>query len=130
MRRVLAATVTLALASTTQALARNVLFRGAVSGAHARPASLWLSADGTLEAFHMHWRSWGGPVATGDGRIEWHGCTPSCATAPGHEARGSARLSQIHVCAGQAYYSKVSVYIERRGRMRLLRAVGVNYAPC
>jgi hypothetical protein len=112
------------------ALARNVLFQGAVTGAHARPATLWLSVDGTLEAFHMHWRTWGGAVAVGQGRIEWHGCTPDCGSDPAHEANGSAHLSQIHVCEGKAYYSKVSVYVEDRGHLHLLRGVEVNYAPC
>jgi hypothetical protein len=53
MKRALALSLVLVLALATAALARNVFFQGAVDGAHARPASLWLSADGTLEASHM-----------------------------------------------------------------------------
>lgn len=130
MKRALAVATTLALVLSAPALARSVLFEGAITGAHARPAMLWLSADGTLEASHMRWRSWGGAVAVGDGMIEWHGCTPNCGTDRAHEAKGSAHLSQIHVCEGRAYYSKVSVYVEDRGHQRLLRGLGVNYAPC
>lgn len=130
MKRVVVAAVVLSLALSVPALARTVLFQGAISGAHTRPATLWLSVDGTLEAFHMHWRTWGGSVAIGNGTIEWHGCTPECGVAPTHEANGSAHLSQISVCNGQAYYSKVSVYVEDRERLRLLRGVTVNYAPC
>jgi hypothetical protein len=130
VKRALAVAATLALVLSAPALARSVLFEGAITGAHARPAMLWLSADGTLEASHMRWRSWGGAVAVGDGMIEWHGCTPNCGTDRGHEAKGSAHLSQIHVCEGRAYYSKVSVYVEDRGHQHLLRGLGVNYAPC
>lgn len=130
MKRALAVAATLALVLSAPALARSVLFEGAITGAHARPAMLWLSADGTLEASHMRWRSWGGAVAVGNGMIEWHGCTPNCGTDRAHEAKGSAHLSQIHVCEGRAYYSKVSVYVEDRGHQRLLRGLGVNYAPC
>jgi hypothetical protein len=130
VKRVVIVAVVLSLALTVPAFARTVLFQGATSGAHVRPATLWLSVDGTLEAFHMHWRTWGGPIAIGNGKIEWHGCTPACGAAPSHEANGSAHLSQIRVCSGQAYYSKVSVYVEDHGHLRLLRGITVNYAPC
>jgi hypothetical protein len=130
MKRTLAVAATLALALSAPALARSVLFQGAITGAHARPAMLWLSVDGTLEASHMHWRSWGGAVAIGTGRVEWHGCTPNCGTDRAHEANGSAHLSQIHICEGRSYYSKVSVYVQDRGRERLLYGLSVNYAPC
>ena len=87
MKRALAVAATLALALSAPALARSVVFQGAITGAHSRPAMLWLSVDGTLEASHMHWRSWGGAVAIGNGRVEWHGCTPNCGDRPGPRSK-------------------------------------------
>jgi hypothetical protein len=110
--------------------ASPVYFGGALGGAHIRPASVSLSADGTLEASQVHWSSWGGSVATGDGLIEYHGCVPNCAQAPSHTVAGSVRLSHIRVCAGRRWYSQASVYVRRQGGMALLQRSTANWAPC
>jgi hypothetical protein len=129
-RALIAVSFVLALSLTTPAFAHTVLFRGVTNSARERPATLWLSVDGTIDAFHMHWRTWGSTVAVGNGRIDWHGCTPNCGSDKPHEAAGRVHLSQIHYCEGQAYYSKVSAYVEDRGAFRLLYGLVTNYAPC
>jgi len=120
------------------ATASAVKFRGAaISGKQVRPRTLALSADGTIEAFDMHWTHWGGSTAIGYGSIEWHGCTPSCGADVAHNAPGSVHLSQIDYCEGGedeaeegAFYAKVSVYVREHGHLVLLYGLPADYAPC
>ena len=130
MRRLALVSLAVLLAFAASAAAESVLFQGAYGGVHERPRFVALSVDGTLEASTVSWAKWGGPVAVGNGRIEWHGCNPACGVTSQHHASGSVHLSQIHYCSEGAYYSKVSVYIRVHGKLRLLRGVTVNYAPC
>lgn len=128
-RRMTAAVVAVALVLATASLAQaaGVWFHGAANqGHHVRPGTLWLSGDGTLVVFHMHWSQWGGSVAVGKGSAEYHGCTPDCATAPIHHVAVTVHLSDIHTCKGQQYYDRVTLY-KRRGQLK----VGFqHWAPC
>jgi hypothetical protein len=136
MRRLLSLAVLAVL--VTPASASAVRFRGTtIQGPQVRPRTLALSVDGTIEAFNMRWERWGGATAIGYGSIEWHGCTPSCGADPAHNAPGSVHLSQVHYCndgEGEyeegAFYSKVSVYVRKRGHLVLLYGLTTNYAPC
>lgn len=107
-----------------------VLFEGALAHPQARPRTLYLSADGTLDAYGMRWSNWNSQVAVGRGRIDWHGCRPDCASGRRHTARGVIHLSHIHACSGRRYYSHLSVYVPAHGRLRLLPTNHVNWAPC
>lgn len=112
----------------------QVHFQGAVLPPHTRtvrPSNLYLSVDGTLFVGKVHWTTWGGRIARGYGRAEFHGCTPDCASAPSHHARALVRLSNIHRCKGKRWYSKVTVITRRAsGRFRVYRTAPTNWAPC
>jgi hypothetical protein len=130
MTRRLAAVVvvlTFALAAASVAQAGSVWFEGAVNQGHpVRPSTLWLSADGTLVVFHMHWSQWGGRVAIGKGNAEYHGCTPDCAQAPIHHAAVTVHLWGVRDCHGQDYYNRVTLY-KRQGTLSVRFQ---HWAPC
>jgi hypothetical protein len=130
--RRLALLVVFLFALATPAMAVSVSFRGTNGRAEVKPRSLWLTGDGTLDVFNVHWTSWGGPVATGAGLAKYHGCTPDCARGRQHQARVTIRLGVIRTCSGTAYYSKVSLYVHRGGRLHLFRLSprAASYAPC
>lgn len=110
---------------------KTVHFEGAVNnGRTVEPGTLWLSADGTLVVQHVQWSTWGGTTATGRGTAYYHGCTPTCAQAPEHHARVVTKLSRIHVCGKRAWYSTVTLYVRRKGKLRVLFARKTNWAPC
>jgi len=121
-------TLGLVLGATALARAGTVRFEGAIiQGNPVKPSTLWLSADGTLVVLHMRWSSWGGPIATGKGTAEYHGCTPSCGAAPIHHERVTVHLSNLRVCRGQAYYDRVSVRKHDGGN---LSPSYEHWAPC
>jgi hypothetical protein len=132
MRRLLLGLL-VALAIPAAALAQ-VHFQGAVRppGTHTvRPSNLYLSADGTLFVGNVRWTAWGGQVAKGYGRAEFHGCSPSCAAAPDHHARALVRLSDIKRCQHRSWYSRVTVITRRAsGNWRPLKTTNTDWAPC
>jgi hypothetical protein len=115
--------------SATPIAAVPVYFAGAIAGRRQRPSSLPLTADGTLEVSGVQWASWGGPVATGTGNAEYHGCTPNCASATPHTALVSIRLSTIRTCAGRRYYSSVTLRMNS-GRLLDEGFLQRSWSPC
>ena len=118
----------LALVASATA-AGSVYFAGAVGGRQIRPRTLLLTGDGTLEVFKVSWNTWGGSTATGRGRAEYHGCTPSCAAAPDHHARVGISLSRIRRCGSRRYYSHVRLTLPS-GRLLYRRFLQISYKPC
>jgi hypothetical protein len=116
------------------AAAASVYFEGAIGPPQAhlvRPRTVYLSADGTLEVEHVHWTRWGGHVAKGIGLAYYHGCSPSCAQAPGHRRWVTVELSNVRICSGQAYYNKVKLYVGRQNHLRFFRSPSYNHwSPC
>lgn len=108
----------------------QVFFQGAGGGARRRPKTVYLSGDGTLEAYKAHWRSWGGGTASADATIEWHGCNPYCAADKPHYAHGEVRLSRAVECHEQLFYNHMSAYVYVHRRLRLLDYSPYNWAPC
>ena len=117
------------LVCTSAASAASVYFGGALVGRHARPRTLALSADGTLEVSNIQWNSWGGPIATGSGEAEYHGCIPYCGTAPVHYDAVKIRLSNIRQCSGRAFYTHVRLTL-RSGRLLDPGFLRISWKPC
>jgi hypothetical protein len=130
-RLLLGLLLALVIAPAAQA---QVQFQGAVRPPHAhtvRPSNLYLNADGILFVGNVRWTAWGGQVAKGYGRAEFHGCSPDCASAPVHHARALVRLSAIKRCRHRSWYSRVTVITRRAsGKWRPLQAANTNWAPC
>jgi len=103
----------------------TVRFKGTSGTAQVRPATLYLTGDGTLTDVHVKWSTWGGGVATGHGTADWHGCTPNCAQGKRHRDPATVRLSQIKTCGGQRYYSHATTVTNRGRRFSL-----GSFAPC
>jgi hypothetical protein len=106
-----------------------VLFQGAVGRPAQKPASLELTADGTLSVERVQWTSWGGAEATGTGSAMYHGCTPNCAEAPVHTALVSIRLSTVRVCGGRRYYSGVALTLNS-GQLLDKEFLQRSWSPC
>jgi hypothetical protein len=104
----------------------RVLFHGAVNGGRSRPKNVYLSADGTLEAYGAYWKSWGEPTAIGSAIIEWHGCIPYCAADKPHTGHGEVHLSNLRECHEQLFYSGVSVYVYVRRRLRAAQGASLQ----
>ena len=111
------------------AAASPVYFEGVVGNGDQRPSSLQLTGDGTLTVSGVQWTSWGGPVATGTGNAEYHGCTPNCAQAPVSTALVSIRLSTIRVCSRRQYYSGLTLTTSS-GRLLEEQYVQRSWSPC
>ena len=106
-----------------------VYFEGVAGGSQQRPASLQLTADGTLFVGGVQWSSWGGPAATGSGNAEYHGCTPNCAQATPHTAFVSIRLFGVRSCSGRQYYSALTLTTSSR-RLLDQSFVQRSWSPC
>jgi hypothetical protein len=106
-----------------------VLFQGAAGSPAQKPASLELTADGTLAVEHAQWTSWGGPEATGTGNAMYHGCTPNCAQAPVHTALVSIRLSGNRTCGGRQFYSGVTLTLNS-GQLLDKDFLQRSWSPC
>ncbi len=104
-------------------------FEGAVGGPGQKPASLQLTADGTLFVSGVQWTSWGGPEATGSGNAEYHGCTPSCAQATPQTALVSIRLFGLRVCSDRRYYSGVTLTLNS-GELLDKQFLQRSWSPC
>lgn len=107
----------------------SVYFQGVVATPAQRPRSLLLTVDGTLFVGAVQWTSWGGPVATGSGNAEYHGCTPSCGGAPRYTALVGIRLSGVRECAGRQYYSGVTLTLNS-GRLLDRQYLQRSWSPC
>lgn len=132
MRRRLILLVTLiaVLATATAATAAATIeFYGAGGGGHVRPRTLFLTGDGTLDVFRVHWKAWGGTAASGHGTAEWHGCTPNCASGIDHQAYVTVKLSNIRRCGRHQYYTHV-ILRRRSGRRLFRRFLRLSYKPC
>ena len=134
-RGVVAMLISAALASVAAgaavAASRPVYFEGADGRAVIWPSHLQLSGDGTLEAYHMHWSTWGGSMAVGSGTAAYHGCKPTCGNAPVHHARVQVYLSHVKTCSGRRYYSRAWVTRRRTGKPIHARwLTRMRYAPC
>lgn len=134
MRRSITLCLTLAalLAGATAAsAAASTWFSGAVAGKRIRPATLYLSADGTLDVIHARWSSWGGATASAHGTAAYHGCTPDCAAGKEHRAAVTVRLSDPVRCHGTRYYNAVRLFSRRTGRPMFARDLRLDkWAPC
>ena len=115
-------------ASTSESTAA-VYFQGAAGGAQQRPATLELTADGTLIVNSVQWTSWGGSAASGTGNAEYHGCNPNCASAPIHTASVSIRLSGVRICSGRSYYSGVTLTMNS-GQLLDSTFLQRSWSPC
>lgn len=115
--------------TVTETPSAPVYFQAAAGPAAQRPATLELTADGTLEVERVQWTSWGGPEATGTGNALYHGCTPNCAAAQGHSAVVSVRLSDPRVCGGRRYYSGITLSFSS-GALLDKQFLQRSWSPC
>jgi hypothetical protein len=109
--------------------AAPVYFQGVTARGAQRPASLELTGDGTLFVHGVQWASWGGPVATGTGNAEYHGCTPNCAAAVVHQAFVAIRLSGVRTCSGRNYYSSATLKLNS-GQLLDKQFMQRSWSPC
>jgi hypothetical protein len=124
-----AATASTTTTTVTATPAVPVYFQGVAGPAAQRPATLELTADGTLEVERVQWSSWGGPEATGTGNALYHGCTPNCAAAQPHSAVVSVRLSDPRVCGGRRYYSGITLTLSS-GALLDRQFLERSWSPC
>jgi hypothetical protein len=81
------------LLAATPASAR--VFVDSCGNALVRPKTIvFTCADAGLFIESIHWRTWGGPVATGDGLVQANTCDPFCAA--GHFRSYPARVQLRH----------------------------------
>jgi hypothetical protein len=121
-------TVTTATTSTSGPAA--VYFQGVTGSPQQRPRTLELTGDGTLFVSGVQWSSWGGPVASGTGNAEYHGCTPNCASAPVHNALVAVRMFGVRACSGgRQFYSGVTLTLNS-GALLDKTFMQRSWAPC
>jgi hypothetical protein len=115
--------------TTTAKPPTPVYFQGVAGGRTQRPTRLELTGDGTLYVSDVQWSAWGGATAIGSGNAQYHGCTPNCAQAPPHTALVAIRLARIRTCAGQSYYSSVTLTMNS-GRLLDKQFLERSWSPC
>jgi hypothetical protein len=111
------------------AASANVVFRDVDMHQLVKPKTLFLTGDGTLAVQSATWSSWGGATASGSGKAEYHGCTPSCAGATVHHAHVTIKLSKIKTCSGKQYYSHVALTLPS-GKLLDGSFLKRSWAPC
>jgi hypothetical protein len=79
-----------------------VYFEGVANHSKSRPPDLFLTGNGTLYVYGVHWNSWGGRVALGRGTASYHG-----GGARVQHAAVNVQLSNIRTCSGRRYYTHV-----------------------
>jgi hypothetical protein len=72
-----------------------------------RPASLDVSADGTLEA--LRWERWDSVGAEGTGTLTVRDCDPSCASGGRDSYAATIRLGAPRLCGRAAYFDEAEV---------------------
>jgi hypothetical protein len=72
-----------------------------------RPASLEVSADGTLE--DVRWVRWDASGAEGAGTLRVRDCDPSCASGGKDAYPATIRLSAPRLCGRAAYFDRARV---------------------
>jgi hypothetical protein len=111
------------------AAAATVYFHDVDSKNVVKPKTLFLTGDGTLEVQSVSWSGWGGSDATGSGKAEYHGCTPSCAQAKVHHAQVKITLSKIKTCSGKQYYTHVALKLPS-GKLLDGNFLKRSWSPC
>ncbi len=123
-------TPTVTTATTSTSAPASVYFQGVTGSPQQRPRTLELTGDGTLFVSGVQWSSWGGPVATGTGNAEYHGCTPNCATSPVHNALVAVRMFGVRACSGgRQFYSGVTLTLNS-GALLDKTFMQRSWAPC
>ena len=91
-----------------------------------RPASLDVSADGTLD--DLRWQRWDSGGAEGTGTLTLRDCDPSCASGGKDRYPATIRLSSPRLCGRAAYFDRARVELDGRRRA----AIPATYvrAPC
>jgi hypothetical protein len=94
-----------------------------------RPHTFLLSGDGTFGIDKVHWKSYGGPVATATGRAFADNCLPNC--AEGHIFKPQAKLvlSKIVQCQGHPVYSRLRYQLIGKLPKGLRRRGGDSMLP-
>ncbi len=123
-------TPTVTTSATSTSAPAPVYFQGVAASPQQRPRTLELTGDGTLFVSGVQWSSWGGPVATGTGNAEYHGCTPNCASAPAHSALVAVRMFAVRACSGgRQFYSGVTLTLNS-GALLDKSFMQRSWSPC
>ena len=75
-----------------------------------KPASLDVSADGTLD--DLRWQRWDSGGAEGTGTMTLRDCDPSCASGGKDRYPATIRLSSPRLCGRAAYFDRARVDLE------------------
>ena len=75
-----------------------------------RPASLEVSADGTLE--DLRWERWDSRGAEGTGTLQVRDCDPSCASGGKDAYPATIRLSAPRLCGRATYFDAAGVEVD------------------
>ena len=78
-----------------------------------KPASLDVSADGTLD--DLRWQRWDSGGAEGTGTLTLRDCDPSCASGGKDRYPATIRLSSPRLCGRAAYFDRARVELEGEG---------------
>ena len=85
-----------------------------------KPATIYLGGDISGEVCHIHWLTWGGSVAIGQGTAWYIG--PRQATYQGHAAPAVVALSRIGTWQGRPAYKHYEWWFPNHG-------AGFGYRP-
>jgi hypothetical protein len=98
-------------AAVASALAAGTVGVVGVEGAiGVRPASLEVSADGTLE--DVRWERWDARGAEGSGTLKVRDCDPTCASGGKQRFLATVRLSEPRLCGQATYFDKARVELD------------------
>ena len=78
-----------------------------------RPASLDVSADGTLD--DLRWQRWDSGGAEGTGTLNVRDCDPSCASGGRDSYAATIRLSSPRLCGCATYFDRAKVELDAAG---------------
>jgi len=74
------------------------------------PASLEVSADGTLE--DLRWDRWDDRGAEGTGTLKVRDCDPTCASGGRDSFQATIRLSEPRLCGRATYFDRARVELD------------------
>jgi hypothetical protein len=99
-----------ASAAVAQALAAGTVGVVGVEGdVGVRPASLDVSADGTLQ--DLRWKDWGESTASATGALRLRDCDPTCAGGGIDTLKATIKLSSPRLCGRATYFDHATVEV-------------------
>jgi hypothetical protein len=97
--------------SSTISVPAHVFVMSSASQRLVAPGELSLKVAGAVVGKHLHWTNWGKPAATADGMFFERRFSGSSHV----HFQSTLRLTQLRVCKGAEYYTRVTVPLPSSG---------------